>query len=231
MVGSTDTRDAYAGDGSTLSFPITFDFYANTQVKVKTIAGDGVESELVEGSHFSLVGGNPAISVLMVTAPSGTEQLIIYRDTPQLQEADYITTGQFPAETHELVLDKIVMMIQEINYKVENVVPVATGAATQLGDQSVDDGDTITISNTNQTLVKKVQSADSGGNATSVIEDGGREWQRLSLIGLDDDRPLTLNSNGTNLKINRAMVLGLDKAIELLWDDTNTKWIELGRGE
>jgi hypothetical protein len=51
----------------------------------------------------------------MLTAPASGTTLTIYRDMSLTQETDYVANDSFPAETHELALDKLTLQIQQIN--------------------------------------------------------------------------------------------------------------------
>ena len=109
---------AYSGDGSTTTFAITFDLVDNDHVKVYLRSSAGVETLQTLTTNYTLTGG-PATEVEMVIAPAAGETLVVVRDSPITQTADYIATGPFPAEQHESVLDKIVRITQETNEKIK----------------------------------------------------------------------------------------------------------------
>jgi len=113
---------SYSGNSATTSFAITQSFQTNTEIDVYLVSSLGVETLLTVSTHYTFVGGNPATSITMLTAPATGEKLIIKRDTAKTQTADYLANGAFPAESHELTLDKIVQLLQELNYDVRRAI-------------------------------------------------------------------------------------------------------------
>lgn len=114
----------YAGNGSSTNFAITQKFQSNTEIQVYLTTALNVTSLLVLNTHYTLTGGNPATTVVMVTAPAVGETLTIKRNTAKTQTADYQGNSRFPAETHEEALDKIVQMVQEVNYELSRTFKV-----------------------------------------------------------------------------------------------------------
>ncbi len=223
-VDTLNTTTVAQGDSSTTTFPITFDFLANEQIKVKTTTAD-VEAFLVEGVDFTLEGGNPATEVEMTTAPDTDTEVTVYRDTPKLQDTDYQDTGAFPAEAHEDALDKIVMMIQEVAAALSDVEAGAASAeATELTSQEVSAAEEITVGSSDPILVKRLIGAVADAEVGSIA-DGQAPWQRLTLIGMSDDLPVQLVPSAT-LILNGQISLGLHKSVRLFWDDTNSMWID-----
>jgi WD40 repeat protein len=114
----------YNGNGSTTNFAISSAFQDNSEIKVYLLSALGVESLKVLSTDYTLSGGNPATTVVMVTPPAVGEKLVIKRDTAKTQTADYLSNSKFPAETHEEALDKIVQMVQELNYDLSRTIKV-----------------------------------------------------------------------------------------------------------
>ncbi len=222
------TRVAYTGDGSTTTFPITFEFIENSQIKVMQVdTTTEIESVLTEGVEYTLTG-SPATAVEFGTAPAATIQVTVYRQTDKLQETDYDATGPFPAVAHETALDRIVMMIQELSYAVSNAsVNLSSTAIAELTQQAVADAGTLTTTSSSLLLVKKVTGATALATI-GAIEDGSVRWQQLTLLGADDALPLVL-TDLSNLKLNGNMTLNLDSAITLSWDEDNSYWVETSR--
>jgi len=127
MSVSTDSvKNVYAGNGATLSFPITFPLQDNEQVKVILVDTlTDTEEEQDVGVDYTLTGGDPATAVLFSVAPLATDVIRIYRETEVLQTASYDETGPFPAETHEAALDRIVLMMQEVSAKLGRAVKIS----------------------------------------------------------------------------------------------------------
>lgn len=107
----------YNGDGSNDTFAIPFTYFDQSQIKVyliDTSVTPNTESLLTLTTDYTIVGSN----VVMNTAPTSDEDLRIERTTPLTQLIDYTTNGAFLAESHEQGLDRIVMMIQELDRRI-----------------------------------------------------------------------------------------------------------------
>lgn len=117
---TTQTTTAY-GNGSTTNFTISFDFRDNTEVAVvlyDTSTTPTTITPLTYGSgagKFTISGGNPGTTVVMGTAPTTTQYLIITRTIPYTQPVNYDDAAAFPSSDHEDEMDKIVMMIQDLS--------------------------------------------------------------------------------------------------------------------
>ena len=115
-VQSETSKISYSGNGSTTIFSSSFGFINNEDVKVLLVSSDGTETLQTETTHYTLTGGSGAIgSITMITAPATGENLVIYRDPPITQLTDYVENDSFPAETHELALDKLTQLVQRIS--------------------------------------------------------------------------------------------------------------------
>lgn len=111
-VSTTNVKDSYTGNGSNVTFAITFQYQSASQVYVKV---DGVLKS--SPTDYSIVGAN----VVFVAAPASSKPVVIYRQTVLTQTADYLDNAAFPAETHEKVLDKLVMIVQEQAQKITDL--------------------------------------------------------------------------------------------------------------
>lgn len=117
-ISSTTTRTITAtGNGSTTTYTIGFTFQDNTEVVVyKITESTGVATLVTQGAgatKYTVSGGNPGTSVVMGTAPSTDEHLVIYRATPVTQTVNYDENSPFPADDHEEQMDHFAQMIQE----------------------------------------------------------------------------------------------------------------------
>ncbi len=221
------TEITYQGDGSTLSFPIPFDYMADSQVFVDSLdTGTQVLTTLTQGVEYTVSAPNAVFGV----APGASEQIRIYRVTPKTQDIDYIASGAFAAEDHERGMDRMVMMIQELAAQVQAAAPVTGGGALiRLTDQTVSAGGTVTVSN-NQRLIKRVQGDTGGSDAdvTTPIDDGSIDGQELRLVGFSDVNTLTIYDGG-NVSLNGLITFANNTVLDLFWDQDNTKWVETGR--
>ena len=117
-VTSTSITNAFTGNGSTTSFATTFPFQgtgstAELEVIQRTIA-TGAETTLSYTTHYTVTGGNGSTgTVVAASAPADTVQWHVRRKTTQTQTTDYISNDPFPADTHELALDRLAMVQQE----------------------------------------------------------------------------------------------------------------------
>ena len=113
----TDTMKInYVGDGVTVAFTYDFRIIRSEEALVKE---DGVET-----SAYSISGlGNPlGGTITFDTAPAVDVDILIQRDVSLTQLIDYQAYDPFPAETHETGLDRIVMMIQQLNNSIGSVL-------------------------------------------------------------------------------------------------------------
>ncbi len=111
MISIQTTRVAYTGDGVTVDFPVTFPFFAASDLVVteRTIA-TGAETAKAEGTDYSVAGGNGLTgTVTASSAPDATVQWIIRRTTPATQTKDFVSNEALPAEELEAALDRAVM--------------------------------------------------------------------------------------------------------------------------
>lgn len=117
MITSTVSKIQYNGNGSTTVFSFPYYFLENAHLVVtKTVISTGVDTVQVLTTNYTLTGaGNPAGgNVTMLVAPATGERLTIQRIAPQTQEVDYVNGDDFPAETHEMALDKLTMEVQQL---------------------------------------------------------------------------------------------------------------------
>lgn len=117
MTVQTDKSKAgpYAGAGTKGPFPVDFRFLEDTHLRVIKTDPAGQMQTLVLGTDYSVTGaGEEAGGELMLTAnlPVGYT-LVILRNVPATQMADYVEGDSFPAESHERALDKLTMLVQQ----------------------------------------------------------------------------------------------------------------------
>lgn len=105
----------YTGDASTTTFAITFALKTNSQIKV-TVGG----TLQTLGVNYSLTG-SPATAVVFGSAPAAAAAIRIYRDTPLTQSLNLVSNGTFAEEDVESRFDLLVMMIQELEARVEEL--------------------------------------------------------------------------------------------------------------
>ncbi len=114
----------YLEDGSTVSFAVPFRYRSPLHLVAERISASGVVTALAYGPDYSATGGSTdAGGTLTVSAASvaGTK-LLIRRVTPRAQDLDYATGDSFPAESHELALDKAMLIDQEQDGSISDVL-------------------------------------------------------------------------------------------------------------
>jgi len=96
-------------------FPFTFKIFEKIDLVVILRVG-GSESVLALTSDYTINTGPWPTGGTVTTLRSYTEgTLVIVRELPQTQKADYVENDLFPAETHEEGLDRAVMLLQELS--------------------------------------------------------------------------------------------------------------------
>ena len=109
------------GNGSNTSFPITFDFRSNSWLTVAlhdTSTNPATVTQIPQqggASGFSVTGGNPGTQIVMGTAPTLTQFLVISRAVPLTQGVAFNPASIFPYNGLSSQLDQITLALQNIN--------------------------------------------------------------------------------------------------------------------
>jgi len=116
-ISITENRKQYSGNGATTSFSFPYYFFEDTDLNIVLTDSNGTDITQVLNTDYTVTGaGNPSGgSITMTTAPDSGETLTILRNVPATQEIDYISGDSFPAETHERGLDRLTILVQQIN--------------------------------------------------------------------------------------------------------------------
>ena len=109
-VYSTTSTVEYTGTGSTTEFAIPFAYLDEDHIHVWV---DDVQ--LVRGSGFSVTPPGLTGSVTLGEAPAQGASVRVSRVLPLRQTLDLPPQGPLPAESIESALDRLVMMIQQLN--------------------------------------------------------------------------------------------------------------------
>lgn len=105
----------YAGAGTKGPFPVDFRFLSDSHLRVIKTDSDGVMQTLVLGADYTVLGAlapNGGSVTLTANLPVGYT-LVILRNIPATQLADYVENDKFPAQSHEDALDKLTMLVQQ----------------------------------------------------------------------------------------------------------------------
>tara|TARA_Y100000310_G_scaffold344706_1_gene458914 strand:+ start:196 stop:1605 length:1410 start_codon:yes stop_codon:yes gene_type:complete len=129
---TTTPRIQYSGSGSTGPFSVPYVFVDDTDLTVIKTDSSGVDTTLTITTHYTVSGGGtpPASgSITLVTALAVGETLTIVRNTARTQEVDYVENDNFSAETHEGALDKLTLLMQELNLSSDRAVTLADSSS------------------------------------------------------------------------------------------------------
>ena len=121
----------YTGDNSTTAFSVTFPYTESSQVKV--FLGGTLQTIT---THYTLTSPGATGTVTFGTAPGSGVIVSLIRETDYLQGVDYVNNDALDAETLEKAFDKLTMMCQQLDNKIEGAVGF---------DETVSDSDTTSL--------------------------------------------------------------------------------------
>ena len=117
-LSNSTSKVQYRGDGSQVEFPVPFYFLDDSHLNV-VLYDSETDTETVKTitTHYAVAGEGEVVggSITMVTAPASHELLTILRDVPITQELNYRENSLFPANMTEQALDKITMILQQLD--------------------------------------------------------------------------------------------------------------------
>ena len=120
-LSTTQTKVSYIPDGVETRFAVPYPFYGKGDLRCAYTDAAGQEHEItrfdVEG-----YGSEAGVYVRFYTPPAAGRTLVIYRETPHIQETDYPEGGKFPAVVVEQDFDRVVAMIQEIQEELDRAL-------------------------------------------------------------------------------------------------------------
>lgn len=136
-IAKTDARKQYAGDDVTTAFAFPFRFFADSDLQVFLLVNaTGVETLQTLTTHYSVSnnGDETGGTVTMVTEPATGETLTILRGIPQTQGTDYAANDPFPAKTHEDALDRLTLLVQQLQEELGRslIAPASDSASVEL---------------------------------------------------------------------------------------------------
>ena len=127
-ISSTNTKNSYSGDDSTVAFSYTFKILDadDIQVILRTNA-TGTETVQTRTTDYSVsgVGNAGGGTITFVSAPAATETVVLIRAIPLTQTTDYTPNDPFPAVTHEDALDKLTLMAQDTQEEVDRSIKLS----------------------------------------------------------------------------------------------------------
>ncbi len=135
---ATQTLTA-AGNGSTTNYTIGFDFRDPSQVNVQlvdTSVSPPTYISIAQGAgaaKFTITGSAPGTTVVMGTAPTTTQYLLISRVLPFTQTVHFDPTMAFPVSSYETQMDYDTMQLQQINAEM-TTLGAQVSPMTTMGD-------------------------------------------------------------------------------------------------
>jgi hypothetical protein len=101
-ISSTNTKNSYSGDGSTVAFSYTFKILDDDDITVilRTNA-TGTETVQTKTTHYTVsgVGNAGGGTITFVSAPAATETVVLLRNVPLTQTTDYTPNDPLPMRT------------------------------------------------------------------------------------------------------------------------------------
>lgn len=130
MTISTEVnRVQISGDGVTTAISFPYYFLENADLLVILTDADGVETTQVLDTDYSVSGAGVIAggTVTMTTAPAVGETVTVIRDPAPTQETDLTETGNLPAESLEMALDRTIMVDQRVKELAERSIRLSDG--------------------------------------------------------------------------------------------------------
>ena len=139
-VASTSNRVDYTGNGSTTVFSFSFRIFDNADLVVTKADADGVETTLVLDTDYTVTGAGSYSggSITLGTALTSGHALTIQRVLDITQETDLRNQGQFFAETHEDVFDRLVMINQQLQEQIDRAAKLPVTNTTDAEELTAD---------------------------------------------------------------------------------------------
>lgn len=129
-ITSTQTREAYAGNGSSTSFPVPFPFFGPDEIIVYQTDAGGVQTTLVRGADYTVSGGNGGTgTVTALVAPASGVGWSIVRRTALTQQLGLSNNTELPGPAMERQFDRVTAATQEAQGAVDRALRVPEGQA------------------------------------------------------------------------------------------------------
>lgn len=130
-VDVTTTRIVYTGSGTVGPFSVPFRFNATSDLTViKILTSTLAETVLTLDTDYTVTGAGGSSGTLTLTSTlSSYYKLVIMRESDYLQQTNYYEHDPFSAETHEAVLDKLAMEVQEVKTVGDRSVQLPRGSS------------------------------------------------------------------------------------------------------
>ena len=137
-LSSATVRVDYSGNGSTTSFAVTFVFWDDSDITVVHRTAAGVETTWVDGTQYTLSGGDGSTGTLTVDTsptdytPASGETLTIRGNRALPQPTTYPLGGSFPSTAVEQAEDQIVRLVQQRSEEIDRCLKFPVTDSTSL---------------------------------------------------------------------------------------------------
>lgn len=137
-LSTTTSLVTYTANGVTSSFAVPFRFLENSHLVVSVKAVGGAYVVKTEGVHYSVAGAGAANGGTITfqggaNKPANGSLVKIVRTVPITQLTDLRSQGDFLPGTHEDALDKLTMMVQQLNSGVIDANEIIGGGEANTG--------------------------------------------------------------------------------------------------
>jgi|GEM_PF-1228800 len=183
-IESAPNRWSYAGNASTTQFAYTSRIFSDLDLKVFV---NGTLKTLVTDYSVTGVGSAGGGNVGFVSAPASGATVVIIRDVAATQGLDLAALGSFPAEENEKALDRLTVLIQQLEDADERML------------RQPDDDTTATLP-----LPAKTSRA---GRALGFDADGNPTVSTSSLVSIDSVLPAA-QTQATNAAASATAAAG-----------------------
>lgn len=112
----------YTGNGVNAEFAFAFPIKAAGEIRVVEADADGVETELVLTTDYTVVFGASSGTVTTVEPLADGHKLVIVRDMEFVQETDFDNQGGYYPQTTEDAFDRVEMKLQQLREEVSRAI-------------------------------------------------------------------------------------------------------------
>ena len=148
----------YTGDNSTVNFTVNWPYTEKSQVKV--YLGSTLQTIT---THYTLTDPGATGTVTFLTPPGTGVNVSLIRETDYLQGVDYVNNDALDAETLEKAFDKLTMMCQQLDNKIDGSVGF---------DETVAGTTSLKLASDATDLAGKLLAFDDSGNFVTTQEIG-----------------------------------------------------------
>jgi hypothetical protein len=200
-VSDTDVRTVTAlGNGVTTNYTIGFTFQDNDDVEVYLEDESTTPYTITQkvygagASKFTITGGDPGTTVVMGTAPTSTQRVIIKRHMALTQSVDYNESEAFPAESHERAMDKMTLLLQELDYNINQKIGLSSASTATIPTFPDPVSNGFLVYNAGATDLTTAGSSPSSGD---MIRYNGSSWALYASSNFALDSALTSHTSST----------------------------------